>query len=86
MMTPGLQNTAIQNGTHNDSNDIKKIIFKILPNWYWFVLCLFICIGIAYAYNDCLHNNGIPPYWLTHVIIEMYIGIYTDRNQTFGEF
>ena len=31
--------------------DIKKYIFKILTNWYWFVLTIFIGLSIAYYIN-----------------------------------
>jgi len=34
-----------------DTIDIKKFIFKILSNWYWFVLTVFISLSISYFVN-----------------------------------
>lgn len=35
----------------NETIDIKKFIFKILANWYWFVFSIFITISIAFVIN-----------------------------------
>jgi len=34
-----------------ESIDIKKYIFKILSNWYWFAITIFISVSIAYLLN-----------------------------------
>ena len=34
-----------------DTIDIKKFLFKILTNWYWFVLTIFIALSFAYFIN-----------------------------------
>ena len=34
-----------------DSIDIKKYLFMILANWYWFVLSVFVCLFVAYLVN-----------------------------------
>lgn len=42
-----------------DTIDIKKFIFKILNNWYWFVLTIFISLSFAYfinKYTDPVHS------------------------------
>ncbi len=31
--------------------DIKKYLFMVLANWYWFVLSVFICLFVAYLIN-----------------------------------
>jgi hypothetical protein len=31
--------------------DIKKYIFKIISNWYWFALTLFLSVSAAYFIN-----------------------------------
>ena len=48
------------NITTNDQNsfDIKAILSKVLPRWYWFVLSLVVCL--CYAYYNNLHI--IPQY------------------------
>ena len=48
------------NITTNDQNsfDIKSILSKVLPRWYWFVLSLVVCL--CYAYYNNLHI--IPQY------------------------
>jgi len=35
----------------DESIDLKKFLFKILVNWYWFVISLFITVSIAYLIN-----------------------------------
>lgn len=35
----------------NESIDIKKFIFKIIANWYWFTFSVFVTISIAYFIN-----------------------------------
>lgn len=35
----------------NENIDIQKFLFKILSNWYWFALTVFIAISIAYFIN-----------------------------------
>ncbi|MBK6282676.1 MAG: hypothetical protein IPF54_08410 [Draconibacterium sp.] len=45
-----LNTTAANQMRSDDSAEIKKIIFKILRNWYWFVLSVIIAGGIAIAY------------------------------------
>ena len=42
-----------------DTIDIKKFIFKIFSNWYWFVLTLFVSITFAYfinKYSDSVYS------------------------------
>ncbi len=34
-----------------DSLDIKKYLFKILFNWYWFAISIFIALAAAYLVN-----------------------------------
>ena len=34
-----------------DTIDIKKIIFRLLSNWYWFVITIFLALIIAYYVN-----------------------------------
>ena len=41
----------IPNSLNQDNIDIKKLIFKIQANWYWFALTVFITISIAYFIN-----------------------------------
>ncbi|MDP4275406.1 MAG: Wzz/FepE/Etk N-terminal domain-containing protein, partial [Bacteroidota bacterium] len=31
--------------------DIKKYLFKILDNWYWFAFSIFIALAVAYILN-----------------------------------
>jgi capsular exopolysaccharide synthesis family protein len=35
----------------NESIDIKKFIFKIIANWYWFAFSVFVTISVAYFIN-----------------------------------
>ncbi|MEE4285035.1 MAG: polysaccharide biosynthesis tyrosine autokinase, partial [Mariniphaga sp.] len=35
----------------DDSIDLRKLIFKFLRNWYWFVLAVLITVGLAFLYN-----------------------------------
>jgi uncharacterized protein involved in exopolysaccharide biosynthesis len=35
----------------NENVDIQKFLMKILANWYWFALTVFIAISIAYFIN-----------------------------------
>ena len=35
----------------DESIDLKKFLFKILINWYWFVIALFITVSVAYLIN-----------------------------------
>jgi tyrosine-protein kinase Etk/Wzc len=35
----------------DESIDLKKFLFKILFNWYWFVISLFIMVSVAYLIN-----------------------------------
>jgi capsular exopolysaccharide synthesis family protein len=35
----------------NETLDIKKFLFKVLANWYWFVLTLFIAVSYAFFVN-----------------------------------
>lgn len=35
----------------DDVLDIKKYLFMMLANWYWFVLTIFVCLFIAYLVN-----------------------------------
>ena len=44
------QNNTIHPMHDNDSADIKKFVFKILRNWYWFVLAVMLTGGLAYTY------------------------------------
>lgn len=47
----------MDNNDHNsileqeDTIDIKKFLFKIINNWYWFVLTIFISLSFAYFIN-----------------------------------
>ena len=54
-MTQTEINTNNRNGFQqqdDDSIDLKKIIFKFLRNWYWFVLAVVIALGLAYVYKQ----------------------------------
>ncbi len=44
------QNTQFNGMQHNDSGDIKVIVFKLLRNWYWFVLSVIVAGAIAFTY------------------------------------
>jgi tyrosine-protein kinase Etk/Wzc len=35
----------------DDKVDIKKFIFKIIANWYWFAITIFISLALAYYIN-----------------------------------
>ena len=35
----------------DESIDIKKYLFKILFNWYWFAISIFFTVSIAYLVN-----------------------------------
>ena len=35
----------------DDSIDLKKLIFKFIRSWYWFVLAVIITVGFAFLYN-----------------------------------
>ena len=51
MNQPELQNTNVTQIKNDESGDIKKIVFKILNNWYWFILSVFVTGVLAFAYN-----------------------------------
>ncbi len=44
-----IDNNIIQE--QEDTIDIKKFVFKILSNWYWFVLTVFLASSLAYFIN-----------------------------------
>ncbi len=44
-----IDNNIIQE--QEDTIDIKKFVFKILSNWYWFVLTVFVATSLAYFIN-----------------------------------
>ena len=51
MMNPNENNNqSFHPAQDNDSADIKKFVFKILRNWYWFVLSVIVTGGLAYTY------------------------------------
>jgi tyrosine-protein kinase Etk/Wzc len=37
--------------TEDDSLDLKKYFFMVLANWYWFVISIFVGLGIAWVIN-----------------------------------
>lgn len=49
----------------DDSIDLKKYFFAILANWYWFVISLFITLGIAWLFN----RYTMPVYQVTGSLI-----------------
>ncbi len=49
MSNQNLNNTPFQE--QEDTIDIKKFLFKILSNWYWFVLTVFIASTFAFFIN-----------------------------------
>ncbi|MBT7395751.1 MAG: hypothetical protein HN778_13030 [Prolixibacteraceae bacterium] len=50
MTQPELNNISANQLNEDDSIDIKKIIFKFLRYWYWFVLSVILAGGFAYTY------------------------------------
>src|SRR5690554_564382 len=53
-MTQTEINTNNRNGLQpqdDDSIDLKKLIFKFLRNWFWFVLAVIVSVGLAFLYN-----------------------------------
>ena len=36
--------------------DYVKLFFHCLHKWYWFVLCIAICVGLAVLYLQCKTN------------------------------
>jgi len=48
MDNPNIINTQAQN---SENIDLQKLLFKILYNWYWFALAIFISISVAYFIN-----------------------------------
>jgi len=55
------------NQTHfeDDSLDLKKYLFLILANWYWFVISVFVALGIAWFIN----RYTMPVYNVTSSLI-----------------
>ena len=49
----------------DDSIDFKKYFFLILINWYWFVISIFISLGIAWLVN----RYTMPVYQVTSTLI-----------------
>ena len=49
--TPTPTHTPFTPPYTDDSLDLKKYLFIILANWYWFVISLFIALGVAYVKN-----------------------------------
>ncbi|NCB08580.1 MAG: hypothetical protein EOM73_10485, partial [Bacteroidia bacterium] len=50
-MNPTEVKQSAVNPVDEDTIDIKKIIFTVLRNWYWFVLSVVLFGGLAIAYN-----------------------------------
>ena len=47
-----IQSQSNRNLTNEeDTLDIKKYLFMVLANWYWFVLSVFVCLFISYLIN-----------------------------------
>lgn len=49
-----MENNPIENQAFQESEDtidIKKFLFKIIANWYWFVLTVFIALSFAFFIN-----------------------------------
>ncbi len=60
------------NHNQEETIDIKKFVFKILSNWYWFVITVFIALGITYNIN----KYSDPVYRVTASIL------IKDRNSS----
>jgi tyrosine-protein kinase Etk/Wzc len=58
-------NGYVTNKDDDDSIDLKKIIFRILRNWYWFALTVFLALGAAYAYN----RYAVPVYQISSSLL-----------------
>ncbi|GAB4285378.1 MAG: tyrosine-protein kinase domain-containing protein [Marinilabiliales bacterium] len=44
-------NVQVIRENQDETIDIKKFIFKVLSNWYWFVLTIFVSLVVAYYVN-----------------------------------
>src|SRR5690554_1177728 len=47
----GRMNPVATPATENDSINLKRILFKFLQNWYWFVLTVVIAVSLGFLYN-----------------------------------
>src|SRR5690554_3461831 len=47
----GRMNPVATPATEDDSIDLKRILFKFLQNWYWFVLTVVIAVSLGFLYN-----------------------------------
>jgi len=46
-----IQNSNFNQRENNESAEVKKIVFKILQNWHWFVLSVLVTGSLAFIYN-----------------------------------
>ncbi|MGC9353852.1 MAG: Wzz/FepE/Etk N-terminal domain-containing protein, partial [Mariniphaga sp.] len=44
-------NRNVLQSQDDDSIDLRKLTFKFLRNWYWFVLAVVVTVGLAFLYN-----------------------------------
>ncbi len=49
-------NTPLYQEEEIQSEDIKKLIFRYLRYWKWFILCIFLALVLAFLYNRYSHN------------------------------
>ena len=70
-----MNNSENLQNTHDETVDIKRIIFKYLYNWYWFVLALLLAFAAAYLYN-----RYTPP------IYEISSTILVEEEKTSSSF
>ena len=40
--------TQVRKVTRNEQVNLIDIIYYLIGNWYWFILCILICLGVAY--------------------------------------
>jgi len=65
--------------------DIKKFLFRILSNWYWFALALFITITSAYLisrYSEPIYSVNATVMVMAMGTVGYGQGYYSDENDT----
>ncbi len=53
------------NNNSNDTIDVREIIIKCLKNWYWFVISVVLCVGLAVLY----YFSTTPKYMISSTIM-----------------
>ena len=65
MIQPQIQHNGMDRTQNEDTIDLKKLVFKLLSNWYWFLLSIVITVGAGFLYN----RYATPMYELSTTLL-----------------